>query len=243
MRSWDCGDPGRPLAVRRGGRAGSVWVANSGDGAVTRINPDTGKPIATLPVGGSPQALTLADGQVWVTVDERSIAPTPAGSVGGTLRMVSSDDVDSMDPALAVGSSQLMYAKCARLVNYFDLGGPAGSKLVPEVGQSLPARSRDGRTYTFKVRRGFRFSSPSGQPVTAQTFNESIERTLNPAMKSPFAPFLADVVGARQYMSGASGLRALARNRAGAQSELPRRPSSPFRADRVVGRCVGQARD
>jgi ABC-type transport system substrate-binding protein len=40
--------------------------------------------------------------------------------------------------------------------------------------------------------------------VTAQTFKDSIERTLNPAMHSYFAGngYLADVVGARQYMAG-----------------------------------------
>ena len=36
---------------------------------------------------------------------------------------------------------------------------------------ALPTRSADGRTYTFKIRRGFRFSPPANQPVTAQTFN------------------------------------------------------------------------
>lgn len=185
--------------------AGSVWVANGGDGTVTRINPTTDKAIATLPVGGSPQALTVADGRVWVTVDERSIAPIDTGAGGGTLRMVSFDDIDSMDPALAISSWNFIYATCAGLVNYPDVAGPAGSQLVPEVAQALPARSQDGRTYTFKIRRGFRFSPPSGQPVTAQTFKDSIERTLNPAMKSPFAPFLADIVGARQYSAGRAG--------------------------------------
>ena len=167
--------------------AGSVWVANSGDGTVTRVNPTTDKP-ATITVGGSPQALTVADGRVWVTVDQRSIAPT-IGSGGGTLHVVSFDDVDSMDPALAYGgvSWQLLYATCARLLNYPDVAGPAGSQLKPEVAQALPTRSADGRTYTFTVRRGFRFSPPSNQSVTAQTFKASIERTLNPAMQSPFA--------------------------------------------------------
>ena len=145
--------------------AGSVWVANSGDGTVTRINPSTSKPIATIPVGGSPQALTIADGRVWVTVDAQSIAPNRGGSGGGTLRIVSSyDDVDSMDPALATSglSQELLYATCAQLVNYPDKAGPAGSQLTAEVAQSLPTRSADGRTYTFKIRPGFRFSPPLG---------------------------------------------------------------------------------
>ena len=81
--------------------AGSVWVANSGDGTVTRINPSSAKAIATIAVGGSPQAITIAGGKAWVTVDAQSIPPTRVGTGGGTLRIVSSTDVDSMDPALA----------------------------------------------------------------------------------------------------------------------------------------------
>jgi YVTN family beta-propeller protein len=182
--------------------AGSVWVANSGDGTVTRINPRTDRRQATVAVGGSPQALTVADGRIWVTVDAQSIKPNHGGSGSGTLRIVSSFDIDFMDPALASGSQQLLYATCAQLVNYPDKPGLAGSRLTAEVAQSLPARSGDGRTYTFKIRPGFRFSPPSNQPVTAQTYKDSIERTLDPRMHSPWVSYLADIVGARAYMTG-----------------------------------------
>jgi peptide/nickel transport system substrate-binding protein len=74
--------------------------------------------------------------------------------------------------------------------------------VIPEVAQSLPARSPDGRTYTFKIRKGFRFSPPSNEAVTAQTFKYTIERTLNPAMHSPVAPYFTDIVGAAAYMAG-----------------------------------------
>jgi YVTN family beta-propeller protein len=187
-----------PAGVAFGG--GSVWVANSGDGTVTRIDPHTGKAQARIAVGGSPQALTVADGRVWVAVDAQSIAPSHGGA-GGTLRVVSSYDDGPVDPAVE-SSEQLSYATCAQLLNYPDRAGQAGSQLIPEVAQTLPTRSQDGRTYTFTIRHGFRFSPPSNQPVTAQTFKGSIERTLNPKMHSYWAYLLADVVGARAYMAG-----------------------------------------
>jgi YVTN family beta-propeller protein len=182
---------------------GAVWVANSGDGTVTRINPITSKG-TTITVGGSPQALAVAGGRVYVTVDARSIAPSPAGSGGGTLRMVSFNDVDSMDPALAADplSVPLVYLTCAGLLNYPDRPGAAGAQLTPEVAQSLPTRSPDGRAYTFTIRRGFRFSAPSNEPVTAQTFEQSIERALNPKMKSFWASDMSDIVGERRYLAG-----------------------------------------
>ena len=182
---------------------GAVWVANSGDGTVTRINAITHK-TTTISVGGSPQALTLVAGRVYVTVDARSLPPTPAGSGEGTLRMASFNDVDSMDPALAATplSLPLIYATCAGLLNYPDRAGAAGSQLTPEVAQALPTRSPDGRTYTFTIRRDFRFSPPSNEPVTAQTFKQSIERTLNPKMKSFYPSDMTDIVGERQYLAG-----------------------------------------
>ena len=196
--------------------AGSVWVANSGAGTVTRINPDTDGVQATIAVGGSPQALTVADGRVWVTVDAQTIAPDRGGSGGATLRMVSALNAYSMDPARSedVVSEELLYATCAKLINYPDKAGAAGSQLTAEVAQSLPALSADGRTYTFKIRPGFRFSPPSDQPVTAQTFKDSIERTLTPKIDSYAAHYLADVVGARAYMAGkASHIAGVVANR------------------------------
>jgi peptide/nickel transport system substrate-binding protein len=190
-----------PVAVAVG--AGSVWVANSGDGTVTRIDPRTDKVLATIAVGGSPQAIAIARGRVWVTVAPQTINPTQVTS-GGTLRVEIADGVYFMDPALAYTpqSWQLLYATCANLLNYPDRSGAAGQQLTPEVAQSLPAVSGDGRTYTFTIRPGFRFPPPLNQPVIAQTFKDTIERTLNPAMKSPITFGLDNVVGATAYKAG-----------------------------------------
>ena len=189
-----------PTGIAVGG--GSVWVANSGDGTVTRIDAATLKP-TTITVGGSPQDVTIAGSRAWVTVD-RPVIPSAPAPLGGTLRLDAAYDVDFMDPALAYGplSWQLLYATCANLVNYPDRSGPGGAEVVPEVAQSLPTRSSDGLTYTFTIRPGFRFSPPSDEPVTAETFKYSIERTLNPRMRSPVDNEFLDVVGARAYMAG-----------------------------------------
>lgn len=139
--------------------AGSVWVANSGDGTLTRINPTTTKTIA-ITVGGSPQQIAVAGGRAWVTIDAPATPARALAAGGGTARLDSRDDVDYLDPALAwqPGSWQLLYATCAKLLNYPDKPGLAGSQLVPEVAQALPTRSADGKTYTYTIRSGFRFS-------------------------------------------------------------------------------------
>ena len=191
-----------PTGVSLG--AGSVWVANSGDGTVTRVDPRTDRPLATIAVGGSPQAIAVAGGRAWVTVAARTIPAGGLATRGGTARLDARYDIDYMDPALAYTppSARLLYATCAKLLNYPDKAGPAAFQLVPEVAQSLPTRSADGKTYTFTIRGGFRFSPPSNEPVTAQTFKDTIERTLNPRMRSPVASGFNDIVGARAYTAG-----------------------------------------
>ena len=55
-----------PIGVASG--HGSIWVANSGDGTVSRIDAISGKVTQTIPVGGSPNSLVVTDDAVWVTV-------------------------------------------------------------------------------------------------------------------------------------------------------------------------------
>ena len=47
--------------------AGSVWVANTGNGTVSRIDPQSGKPVgAPIGVGEDPGAIAVGAGSVWV---------------------------------------------------------------------------------------------------------------------------------------------------------------------------------
>jgi ABC-type transport system substrate-binding protein len=111
---------------------------------------------------------------------------------------------DTLDPAVAFGNrSAVEYATCSMLLNYPDEPGAAGTRLVPDAARSLPTVSKDGRSYTFTIRRGMRFSPPSNQLVTAQTFKYTIERSSNPRLHDPAGQmFLEDVVGAPAYFAG-----------------------------------------
>src|SRR6266511_2315155 len=200
-----------PTALAVGG--GRVWVANSGDGTVSRIDPDTNT-MKTIQVGASPAGLAFAAGSLWISVQTSAPGSVGAGQ-GGTAQLLlgGTGDFDYTDPALAYlfDSWQLEYATCAKLVNYPDKPAPAGTQLVPEVAKTLPLISNGGKTYTFTIRKGFRFSPPSNEPVTAQSFKYAIERSLNPKMKSPaltasYGPgggsYLNDVVGEQAYAAG-----------------------------------------
>jgi YVTN family beta-propeller protein len=192
----------RPEAVAAG--LGAIWVGDSRVGRVFRIDPGSGEVTRSIDLGSSPGALAVVGGSLWATVTPLAAPPAVgAGVEEGTLHVEVEHDPGVLDPAaLLLGKLQLEYATCAKLVNYPDRSAPAGSQLVPEVAESMPAVSRDGLRYTFTVRPGFVFSPPSNEPVTAQTFKATIERTLHPKMKSDGAALLADVVGAKAYMAG-----------------------------------------
>ena len=192
---------------------GSVWVANSRDGTVSRIDPVRGRVVKTIEVGGSPQAIAVGDGRVWVSVQTALVCP--GARTGDVACVDSAYGLDSLDPAIAntIPSWTIMYATCAGLFNYPDRPAPAGSRPEPEIAAALPVRSADGKTYTFTIRRGFRFSPPSNAPVTAQTFKFAIERALSPKISyAPAMGFAMDIAGVEAYGAGKakhiSGVRA-----------------------------------
>jgi peptide/nickel transport system substrate-binding protein len=121
---------------------------------------------------------------------------------GGTFRVSFwVGDFDHIDPALSYGQPwTLLDATCATLMTYPDRPPPEGLRLVAEVASGFPRISRDFRTFTFTLRKDFRFSD--GRPVLANAFARAIERTLAPGMRSPGAQYTEDIVGAEAFRSG-----------------------------------------
>jgi ABC-type transport system substrate-binding protein len=120
-----------------------------------------------------------------------------AGTTGASVQV---------DPQLAYITTAwwLEYATAAKLYNYPDKSGPAGSKLVPEVASHFTV-SNGGKRYTFFLRKGFKFSD--GTPVTAASFKYAINRTANHDLASPGAQFITDptgtnIVGAKAVNDG-----------------------------------------
>lgn len=122
---------------------------------------------------------------------------------GGIVRVaLRPNDIDSLDPALSysVASGILLDTTCARLVTRPPRGAAEGVPLVPEVSAAMPRLSADGRTYTFRLRTDVRFSD--GTPVRASAFARAVNRVLAYGVKSPWATYATDIVGAEQVLSG-----------------------------------------
>ena len=215
---WKIGENGRlvtsikvPATVENLTYAdGALWAAEGEAGTVVRIDPTTDAQ-RTYELGHYVLGVAAHQGLVAAGVQE-SARDVTAGLEGRIVRVALKEDYldwTSPDPAATQSSFnpyqvQFQYATCAKLFNYPDAAGPAGRRLVPEVAAAFPTLSDGGRTATFRVRPGYRFSPPSNETVTAESFRHEIERFLSPRLNpGPWAlEVLADVVGAKAFVAG-----------------------------------------
>ena len=124
---------------------------------------------------------------------------------GGTFRVgVASGRVITIDPALVSSNTELhlLDPACGNLMAYQSKALPEGGLLRPELAEADPVVSKDGKAYTFTVRKDARFSD--GSRVNARAFVRAIERALDPAMKSGYVgpPLAAVLVGAADVLAG-----------------------------------------
>jgi ABC-type transport system substrate-binding protein len=145
-----------------------------------------------------------------LAVGGASSATKKAGSAealkGGTLKLnENSEDFDYVDPGLAYRTDDwsMLYSVNLMLVNFPEKSGAAGSQLYPEAATSFPTVSKDGKTYTFHIRPGLKFSD--GSAVTAAAYQRAWERNLSPKMGSPLGvndQFQNVIVGADAFLNG-----------------------------------------
>jgi ABC-type transport system substrate-binding protein len=147
-----------------------------------------------------------------MTVGAASSATQKAGKTGaakgGTLKLnESSEDFDYVDPQIAYRTDDwsMLNVTAMPLVGFPEKSGVAGTQLYPIGATSFPTVSKDGKTYTFKIRPGMKFSD--GSPVTAAAYQRAIERVLSPKMGSPVGVNIHlqdEIVGGAAFLSGKS---------------------------------------
>jgi ABC-type transport system substrate-binding protein len=103
-----------------------------------------------------------------------------------------------IDPAL--NNTAGLFPACGTLMAYPDRPFPEGGQLQPELAESDPVVSRDGKTYTFTVRKDARFST--GARVTARAFAHALDRILDPRMQSVLGGDFRDIVGGQDVIDG-----------------------------------------
>jgi oligopeptide transport system substrate-binding protein len=122
----------------------------------------------------------------------------PADAANQVFRMNITSEPPTLDPALMQDNVSGTVANgLFEGLTKTDKDG----KIVPGMAESWDV-SADGKTYTFHIRQGSKWSS--GNPVTAQDFEYSWKRTLDPkaATPAPYAYQLYYVAGAEAYNTG-----------------------------------------
>jgi YVTN family beta-propeller protein len=180
---------GQPTGIAAAG--GGAWVADAG-GSLIRIDPKTSQPSKPLAIGGTPAGVAAGPQGVFVAV-----RPAAGAHRGGTLAMVNSGwfdyDPGTIDPG--AGSIGLPLALTNDgLTDFKRTGGREGYQVVPDLATSLPQPTDDGKSYTFTLRAGIRYST--GRPVRAGDFRRALERVFDVSEFFPEA-FFEPIVGAK----------------------------------------------
>jgi YVTN family beta-propeller protein len=172
-------DPGRgvvvwTISVGDGPRAlartsEGIWVSNEFGGTLALIDPRSNSVTRRLHVGQQPLALAAAGGRLFV-----GVRATGAAHRGGTLRAIAPGPGPSSFDTLYYGTAATTIMTNDGLVGFRRVGGADGLQLVPDLAVALPKPSDDGRTYTFRVRPGIRYST--GRRVGARDFRRALER-------------------------------------------------------------------
>jgi peptide/nickel transport system substrate-binding protein len=132
----------------------------------------------------------------------------------GTLRVFNHSDVDALDPGLAYGLADFALLRgMVRELYSFDsrLEGERALRPVPDLADGPYRLSADGRTYTFRIRRGVRYAPPVNREVEAKDFVYAVERQFDPEHPSP-NPYATMIRGVDEFAAGKartiSGMRA-----------------------------------
>jgi oligopeptide transport system substrate-binding protein len=135
--------------------------------------------------------------------------PEPEARFGGIYRRALANNPATLDPAFVSDIySRTVVMQISKGLVQFD----AHLNPIPAIAEFWEA-SRDGRLWTFTLRRGVQFHH--GREVTAQDFVYSFTRLLRPNALGPVTEFFRRIQGADEFVQGKAvdvqGLKALDR--------------------------------
>ncbi|HEU5421424.1 MAG TPA: ABC transporter substrate-binding protein, partial [Streptosporangiaceae bacterium] len=99
-----------------------------------------------------------------------------AGHKGGVFTILANSAFGVADPAqnYTLEEWQLLINTHDGLTAFQKVGGVPGTKIVPDLATSLPEPTNGGKTYTFHIRQGIKFSN--GQTLKPSDFVRTFER-------------------------------------------------------------------
>src|SRR5690242_15538416 len=114
-----------------------------------------------------------------------ALAEYKAEHRGGTMRLLARSAAGTLDPQVNYTAQywQLYCFVYDGLVAFRKVPGEAGLAIVPDLAETVPEPGDGGLTYTFRLRRGIRFSD--GSPLRPEDVVASFRRLFR--VRSPTA--------------------------------------------------------
>jgi len=116
---------------------------------------------------------------------------------GGEIIVAYKDDLATLDPAIGYDWTNWPAEKLVfdGLLDYDN-----GTTIEPRLAENLPDINSDATVYTFKLRKGVKFSN--GREFTADDVVYTLTRVLDPKTSSPGAGFFTGIKGAQEFIDG-----------------------------------------
>jgi peptide/nickel transport system substrate-binding protein len=128
--------------------------------------------------------------------------PPQGAKSGGDLTVLYAGDTDNIDPGISYYQygMNIAYATQRPLYSY----KPDNAKdLEPDLAESAPDISADGKTVTVKIRSGVKFSPPVNREVTSKDVKYGIERGFLKTVNGPYVgAYMGDMTGLKAFQSG-----------------------------------------
>jgi YVTN family beta-propeller protein len=154
-----------------------LWVSDDYDGTVRLIDARSARPIHSYAAGSVVRGMTMVGSSLWVATQ----GFPGVAHAGGTFVVEEAEgptDADRhyVDPARSYDDPLKIRSVYDGLLAYRAADEADGLTLVPDLATQLPSQSDGGRTYTFFLRRGIRYSD--GRTVGASDIKRGVQRAL-----------------------------------------------------------------
>lgn len=152
--------------------------------------------------------LTACGGAASPTAAPAATSSAMTPQKGGQIIVAYKDDLATLDPAIGYDWTNWPAEKLV-----FDglLDYDSATTIVPRLAESMPDVNSDATVYTFKLRKGVKFTN--GRELTSDDVVYTITRVLDPKTSSPGSGFFVGIKGAQDFIAGkatsVAGIQAL----------------------------------
>src|SRR5205823_9914733 len=134
------------------------------------------RPLRMMTLGAAVAALALTAAACGGSSQSSTTSTQAAGHKGGTFTILANSSFGVADPAqnYTLEEWQLLIDSHDGLVQFKRVGGNAGTHIVPDLATAIPQPTDGGKTYTFQIRKGIKFSD--GTVMKPSDFVKTFER-------------------------------------------------------------------